>query len=233
MSLTIENLKFTIFGSGYDGTNNDSGTGGDIDPPTPPSPPMQGYLFRYGQMRPMEQYSQILDAGNVQYPYDTTYVEYTGGICRFKLAGLPKSGTLPSLTQVVAWIRSITNKSGGTSANANIGRLVPISRTDTGHTILGFVHFYMSDNHLYRHGLWCEYDPDVGHWDVLTGHVFNLSYAYDDVHDDNTMTFSIVNDQQSLDPKHFKIATHHINPQFDSFVGERLNLADYDFYLWS
>lgn len=233
MSLTIENLKFTIFGSGYDGTNNDSGTGGDIDPPTPPSPPMQGYLFRYGQTRPMEQYSQILDAGDVQYPYDTTYVEYTGGICRFKLSALPKSGTLPSLAQVIAWIRSITNKSGGYSANPNIGRLVPISRTDTGHTILGLVHFYMEDNPLYRNGLWCVYDPDVGHWDIVTANVMNLSYAYDDLSDDNSMTYSIVNDQSSLDPRHFKLVSHHSSPEWDSFVGVRLNLADYDFYNWS
>ena len=227
MSYTIENLKFTIFGSGYDGTNNDSGTGGDIDPPTPPSPPMEGYLFRYGQIRPMEQYGYPLNS-LAMYPVDLSLVTYTGGLCRFKLPALSRSGTLPSLASIKAWVRTVTNKNGGSAPNAHVSRIVPISRTDTGHNIIGLICFYMNDNILYKKGMWVYYDTDLGRWDIVNENPFTLSYTDNDTTDDNSMTFSILNDGE-----YFKFAYHHTNPQADNFVGDRIPLADYDFYYWS
>lgn len=228
MSLTIENLKFTIFGSGYDGTNNDSGTGGDIDPPTPPSPPMQGYLFRYGQMRPMETYTEPLLNTADPYIDDLDKIDYTGGLCFFRMQSLPKDSSLPTFLQVQAWVNSITNKNGANSANSHIGRLYPISRTDTNGKIIGIVCHYLDDNPLYKTATWCEYDPDLGHWTTVRNTFFIISYAYDDVADDNTMTYSVINDGT-----YFSLAMHHSTPADHMFIGGRLVLADYDFYNWS
>lgn len=228
MSLTIENLKFTIFGSGYDGTNNDSGTGGDIDPPTPPSPPMQGYLFRYGQMRPMETYKIALLNTASPYAVDFDEIDYTGGLCFFKMQSLPKDSSLPTFVQVKAWIESVTNKNGAASANSHVGRIYPLSRTDMGGKIIGIVCHYLDDNPLYKTATWCEYDPDLGHWTTPRNTFFIISASYDDVADDNTMTYTLINDGT-----YFSLALHHSTPQVDQIVGGRFVLADYDFYYWS
>lgn len=227
MSYTIEDSKFVIFGNGHDGTSIDSGEG-ETTPPEPPTPPLEGYLFKYGQIRPMEQYSINLPTNPAGEPVNLSKISYTGGLCYFALQQISRTGTLPTFGNVKTFIRSVTDKTGGSSPNTHIGSIIPLSRTDTGSKIIGIIDFYATDNSLYRLATWVVYDEQVGHWDVLYDSFFTVSYTYEDWADDNSMVYTLVNDGTW-----FRIAKHHSNPTADTFVGARVKLSDYDFYYWS
>ena len=229
MSYTIEDSKFVIFGNGHDGTSIDSGEG-ETTPPEPPTPPLEGYLFKYGQIRPMEQFDTLVPTGNAL--VDTSHITYTGGLCYFTVSPLSKSGTLPSYDELKSFVESVTDVNGATFLNPAIGQLIPISRTDTASDVLGIVPCYLSHNTFYKLAYWCKYDRSLEHWTVLTSRDdgCTISYAYNDVDDDNIMSYTLISDEND----HFRLAKYHpSNPEQKSWSGVRLNLSSYDFYYWS
>lgn len=220
MSAIIEanNSSFVIFGCGSDETSPDSGTGEIV--------PAHNYCFKYDVMRPMQTYTEILSQAT---SLNLEYVDFTSEECYFKLPPLEKT-SLISEADIMAWIETITDVNGGSSPNPSIGSVVPISRTDTEKNVLGLVHFYTADNYFYRFARWVEYDRSVGHW-VPILNTFIVSYGYNDVADDNSMEYTIINDEASNDEgMYFKFVLHHENPQYDQFANNLLSLGTYDFY---
>ena len=217
MSATIDsnNLNFVIFGSGHDDTLPDSGEGAKL-----------GLMFKYDILRPMQTYTQILWTST---SLVLEYIDFTAEECFFKLPPLEKT-SLMSNADIDAWIETVTDINGGASSNPSVGSIVPISRTDTEKNVLGLVHFYMADNYFYRWARWVEYDRSVGHWSPILN-TFNVSYGYNDVADDNEMTYTIINDKASSNEgEYFKFVLHHKNPQYDQFANNILSLGAYDFY---
>ncbi len=216
--IEADNSSFVIFGCGNDDTMSDSGTGEII--------PAHNYCFKYDVIRPMQTYTEILSQAT---SLNLEYVDFTSEECYFKLPPLEKT-SLMSNADIEAWIETVTDINGGISSNPSVGSIVPISRTDTEKNVLGLVHFYMADNYFYRFARWVEYDRNVGHWMPILN-TFIISYGYNDVADDNEMTYTIINDESSINEgEYFKFVLHHAEPQYDQFANNLLGLGTYDFY---
>ena len=216
MSADINDLKFVIFGHGFDMTRNDSGDGNN-------DAPMYGNLFNYGRLRPMQQFSIILPVSTGA-SVDASKVTYTDDRCYFTISPLSKS-SLPSYDDLKAFVESITSVNGATSTNPAIGQLIPISRTDNSSNVIGIIPCYLSHNTHYKLAYWCKYDRSLGHWTMIGGRddACNISYAYEDVSDDNTMQYTIISDSYD----NFRLTKYHPANSYWGWSGLRLTLSDY------